>query len=156
MPRLSDGLAGKSVQRHITFGVSKLWIPHVTLIYLIYYILLSPHQYADRPFWTLGTFIRLLVGRKVVNVAVAFMWIVHVFEAAYTVALARRYGTTSVVGVRCLARLARKRKLTELLNCYVAILRACYTHIRETWVGRAFKQGTRAHSTKVNSVTTRT
>jgi len=102
MARLSGSLANKFVQRHITFGVSKLWIPHVALIYFIYYVLLSPHQYADQPFWTLGTSIRVLVGRKVVNAAVAFMWIAHVFEAGYTVVLARRYETTFVVGVRCL------------------------------------------------------
>jgi len=134
MARLSGGLVNKSVQRRITFGVSKLWIPHVALIYFIYYVLLSPHKYADHPFWALGTSIRVLVGRKVVNGAVVFMWIVHAFEAAYTVVLARRYETTFVVGVSCLARLG---KLTRLINCYVAIVCTCRTHIRETWMGRA-------------------
>lgn len=139
MARLPDGLEDKSVQRHITFGVSKLWIPHVALIHFIYYVLLSPHQYADKPFWTLGTYIRILVGRKVVNAAVAFLWITHVFEAAYTVVLARRYEITFVVGVRRLIHLVKKEKLTELLNCYVAVLCACYTRIWETWVGGALQ-----------------
>ena len=111
MVRFSDGLRDKSIQRRITFGVSKLWIPHVALIYFIYYVLFSPHQYVEHPFWRLGTSLRVLVGTRMVNTAVAFMWIAHVFEAAYTVVLARRYGTTFVVGVRCLAHLARKRKV---------------------------------------------
>ena len=52
------------------------------------------------------------------NAAVAFMWLVHVFEAAYTVTLARRYETTFVIGVRLPIRYRqRKEKLTGLLNC---------------------------------------
>ena len=127
MPRLSDGSRSKPIQRHITFGVSRLWVPHVALIYFIYYILLSPHQYADRPFWTLGTSIRVLVGTKMVNAAVAFMWVIHTFEAAYTVVLTRRYEITFVVGVRHLAHLARKGKVNrrlELLHSY----RMCSLH----------------------------
>ena len=105
MTRPPDGLATKPIQEHaITFGVSKLWIPHVALIHFIYYVLLSPNQYADHAFWTLGTFIRVLLGGRTVNAAVVFMWTVHVFEAAYTITLARRYEMTFVVGVRCLVR----------------------------------------------------
>ena len=45
-----------------------------------------------------------------VNASVVSMWIVHVFEAAYTVILAKRYETTFVVGMRRLARWGRERK----------------------------------------------
>ena len=101
MARLAHNSASKSVQRRITFGVSKLWIPHVILVHFIYYVLFSPQQYPNQnAFWTLGAFIRILVGGKTVNAAVAFMWAVHVFEVAYTVTLARRYETTFVIGVR--------------------------------------------------------
>ena len=100
-----------SVQRRVTFGVSTLWIPHVTLIHFIYYVLLSPQRYADQNvFWTFGTFIRVLAGEKTVNVAVKFMWIIHLFEAAYTMVLARRYETTFLVGVRLLIHWTKKRK----------------------------------------------
>jgi len=34
-----------------------------------------------------------------VTAAVALMWTIHVFEAAYTMILARRYGTTISVGL---------------------------------------------------------
>ena len=51
------------------------------------------------------------------NAAVAFLWIVHVFEAVYTIVLARRYETTFVVGVRFSFIEQRKEKLTEFLNC---------------------------------------
>jgi len=88
------------VQRRVSFGVSNLWIPHVVLIHFVYYVLLAPQQYADQnAFWTLGTFIRILVGGRTVNAAVAFMWIVHVFETGYTIILARRYETTFIVGL---------------------------------------------------------
>jgi len=102
MAPFGNGLPSKSgVQRRVTFGVSKLWIPHVALIYFIYYVLLSPLQYADyNVFWTPGTFIRVLVGGTTVKTAAVFMWTVHVFEAGYTIILARRYETTFVVGVR--------------------------------------------------------
>lgn len=94
-----------------------LWIPHVALIHLIYYVLLSPEQYADQnAFWALGTFIRVLVGEKIVNTAVNFMWIVHMLEAAYTIILAKRYETTFVVGVRLLIHRTKRKKLTVLLN----------------------------------------
>ena len=45
-----------------------------------------------------------------VNASVVFIWIVHVFEAAYAVILAKRYETTFVVGMRRLARWGRERK----------------------------------------------
>ena len=110
MAHLSNSLADRSVQRHLTFGVSKLWIPHVALIHFVYYVLFSPQQYSHHAFWTLGTFIRVLVGEKMVNASVVFIWIVHVFEAAYAVILAKRYETTFVVGMRRLARWGRERK----------------------------------------------
>ena len=85
----------------VAFGVSRLWIPHVALICFIYYVFLSPHQYAGRnAFWALGAYVRDLVGGRVVNAGAALMWIVHLFEAGYTVILARRYETTLTVGVR--------------------------------------------------------
>jgi len=52
-----------------------------------------------------------------VNAAVAFLWIVHVFEAVYTIILARRYETTFVVGVRFSFTGQRKETVTEFLNC---------------------------------------
>lgn len=109
MAHPSDDTENNTVRDHLTFGVSRLWIPHVALIHFIYYVLLSPQQYADHAFWTLGTFIRILVGGKMVNAAVAFVWVVHVLEAAYTIALARRYETTFVVGVRRLTGWATAR-----------------------------------------------
>ena len=109
MAHPSNDLANNSVQRRLTFGVSRLWIPHVVLINFIYYVLLSPQQYVGHALWTLGTFIRVLVGGRTVNAAVAFMWTIHVFEAAYTTILARRYGATFVIGVRRLTRWATKR-----------------------------------------------
>jgi hypothetical protein len=96
-----DGSATKSVQGRITFGVSRLWTPHVVLICSIYYVSLSPQQHTDQnAFWTLGTYLRVLVGGRMVNAGVALMWIIHLFEAGYTVTLARRYETSLVVGVR--------------------------------------------------------
>jgi hypothetical protein len=125
--------------RRITFGVSKFWIPHVALVHFIYYILFSPQKRAGQnPFWTLGTLIRVLVGGKAVEVAVAFMWTVHAFEAAYTIILARRYETTFVVGVRRPTDWAKKMKV----NCapkLLAIVCARCAPIWETWVGRAFQ-----------------
>jgi len=113
MARHAHELANMPAQRRVTFGVSKLWIPHVLLVHLIYYVLLAPQHYGDQnAFWILGTFIRILVGEKTVNAGVAFMCIAHVFEAAYTVTLARRYETTFLVGVRCLT-VQGKGKLTE-------------------------------------------
>ena len=118
MARRVDSLASESVQRHVTFGVSKHWIPHIVLIHSIYYVFLSPQQYEGQSaFWTLGTFIRVLVGGKTVNAAVAFLWIVHVFEAVYTIILARRYETTFVVGVRFSFTRQRNETVTEFLNC---------------------------------------
>ena len=104
--------ASQPIQRPVTFGVSKPWIPHVVAIHFIYYVLLSPQQYVDQnAFWAFGTFIRVLVGGRTVNAAVAFMWITHTLEAAYAVILARRYGTTFVVGVRHLIHWARVREV---------------------------------------------
>ena len=96
-----DGSANKSTRRRVTFGVSKLWVPHVILVCFIYYVLFSPEQHVGQDtLWTLGTNVRTLVGGRIVNASVAFMWIAHVFEAGYAAILARRYGTTLGVGVR--------------------------------------------------------
>ncbi|KAF9653577.1 hypothetical protein BDM02DRAFT_3182588 [Thelephora ganbajun] len=119
MVSLDDGSPNKSTQQRVTFGVSKLWIPHVALVYFIYYVLLSPQHHADQnAFWTLGTSVYVLVGGKMVNVAVTFMWIIHVLEAAYTIILARRYETTIVVGLSYVlaALLFRRPGWEELSN----------------------------------------
>ena len=101
MSHLDNGSTNESTQRRVTFGVSKLWIPHVILVCFIYYVLFSPKQHVGQDaFWTLGTNVRTLVGGRMVNASVAFMWIAHAFEAGYTAILARRYGTTLGVGVR--------------------------------------------------------
>ena len=98
MTRLDGDPTTTPVQTRVTFGVSKLWVPHVALIC---YVLLSPQHYADQSaVWVLGTYVRVLVGRRVVNTGAAFMWAVHLFEAGYTVILARRYKTTQAVWVR--------------------------------------------------------
>lgn len=138
-PTMTHLSASKPVQRRVAFGVSKFWIPHVAVILFIYYALFSPQEYVgNHAFWTPGTFTRVLVGGKTLNVAVALMWIIHAFEAAYTVILARRYETTFVVGVRCLVRLATNGKTNRALKLLATVC-ARYTHIRETWVGRAFQ-----------------
>ena len=103
MARLDDGSANKSVRPPITFGVSKLWIPHVALICFIHYVSRSPQQYGDQhAFWTFGTYMRVLAGGRVTDAGVAFMWAIHLLEAGYTAILARRYETTMGVGVRYL------------------------------------------------------
>lgn len=85
-------------------------------------------------FWTLGTSIRVLVGEKTVDAAVKFMWIVHVFEAVYTIILARRYETTFFVGVRLLIHWAKKRKmLTGLLDCQLLYVLAALLFGRPGW-----------------------
>lgn len=85
----------------ISFGVSKLWIPHIAMILFIYYVLFSPGEHAaQHTLWTVGTYVRTLVGEKAVNNAVKFVWVAHALEAGYTVILARRYETTLGVGVR--------------------------------------------------------
>ena len=93
MTSLDGGPATKYLQGRVTFGVSRLWIPHVALIGFIYYVLLSPQRHAENQsvFWILGTYTRNLVGGRVVNAGVAVMWVVHLFEVGYTVFLARRY-----------------------------------------------------------------
>ena len=101
MSHLDDGPANKSTQRRITFGLSKLWIPHVVFVCFVYYLFFSPEQHAGHDaFWTLGINVRVFVGGRIVDAGVAFVWIAHVFEAGYAAILARRYGTTLGVGVR--------------------------------------------------------
>ena len=43
---------------------------------------------------------RDLAGGRMTHAGVAFMWVIHLFEAGYTAILARRYKTTFGVGVR--------------------------------------------------------
>jgi hypothetical protein len=101
MTRFDDGLANRSPRPPVAFGVSKLWIPHVLLICFIYYVSLSPQQdVGQNAFWTFGVYIRDLVGGRVVDAGVVFMWVAHLVEAGYTAILARRYETTLAVGVR--------------------------------------------------------
>ena len=104
-PMTAQRSTTKSIQGRITFGVSRLWLPHVILVCFIYYVWLSPQPYADQnTFWALGTYVRVLVGGRIVDSGVAFMWIAHLLEAGYTVILAGRYKTTLAVRVRLTTR----------------------------------------------------
>ena len=68
------------------------------------------------------------------NAAVKFMWIVHVFEAAYTIILARRYETTFFIGVRLLVhRTEKRKKLTGLLDCQLLYVLATLLFGRPGW-----------------------
>lgn len=68
------------------------------------------------------------------DAAVKFMWIVHVFEAVYTVILARRCGTTFLVGVRLLIYWAKKRKkLTGLPDYQLLYVLATLLFGRPGW-----------------------
>ena len=68
------------------------------------------------------------------NVAVKFMWIIHLFEAAYTMVLARRYETTFLVGVRLLIHRTKKRKkLIGLLEYQLLYVLATLLFGRPGW-----------------------
>jgi len=78
--------------------------------------------------------IRILVGEGTVDAAVKFMWIVHAFEAVYTIILARRYETTLLVGVRLPIHQTKKRKkLTGPLDYQLLYVLATLLFGRPGW-----------------------